>query len=1315
MNLHYYQIVSFVFFALFQLNSPAQDAAIAVAGRLVVDVQADFLVAVDEQSHALNWRNLGTLQNTFGDFGFDGSRGQYPTLQAVRGAQAVVFDGDDFLRFGLKAPASVTGNRAFSLEVWAFNPTIGERECLVSWAGEGNGQHAIALGWGTDPERGAVFHGDKVTTGYQQVPEANAWQHLALTYTGGAGGVESLYVNGKRVMSRAISLNIAPRGTIRLGCDANEENHFSGAIAAVRIHEGAMTEQQILHNYNGGVELGAALAPNIHPDARGAAFAAEDTPGLKTRASKHFRSAWLAKDDVEGVMDERTRAQLAQAEDCYEIFTKRLGLPAPIVSMLPERRGDGKRYKIEIGNDWRGANLGGYMVHGFGYPSQGAGYINPHELAHACQTHSNGSFPNWHEAYADWLDLQTPLKKGAVGSLYPESAHLWAGDGRHFYHCWLIFQHLSEAPEYGPLFMAKLLHTAQRDEYLWNVARRIDPDPSTPFIDEWIKMARRNVTGDFYPRDRFELWSGMGHLVRYGRVVLEPEPFRSGWYRVPAHKAPQQLGFNVCPLEPTQGRVTARLAGWINPQRGSDWRCSFVAVSEDGKPRYGEIWGQGQGAIELDPETEDLYLVVCATPTKLVEIDRERDSYRGLKKHQFPYQVELDGAVPLDRPMFKPSPLPGSPHPNGGGFVADTAHVEPTAYVGPRAVVLAYAQVLGNARIEGQAVVANYTVVKDHAVVSGHALVAGNAVVEDHARVRDFAVLEASARVSDFAKVLQHAHTNKRVSDHAVLKGSADAQRGSVSGTAIVDGAYAKPNEIERGSWLTWNWGPGKNVGEYDIDLEGVYARYLFETPHPYLAWDTYGVTHGFLHGNPRIVRDPQRTTEAAPNEFLPDENYKTLRGGSLTLNGRDQWVELPRDIADMLDLTIDATVKWTGEKQQERILEFAGKNASRLFLTPADADGKAAFVIENNGRKQSLQAPAPLTKNAWTQLQVVLEGDSATFLIDGQTVAVSQEMTLDPEDVRATVGLLGRGLEGNFFNGEIEQITFYSIPLIDHMPPTPNPAQWRIRPTALNPSSVAMLAAKGSDPHAPIEYYFEELTGKRGGNDSGWQASPFYRDDDLEPGSIYAYRLRLRDPAGNETSPAERVDVSWDNPKAFVPSGGANGPIVIEAESYHANHAPDPDGPRWKTDATDPGFSGAGVMNAWAQVHRQINSRVAESSPRLDYRVRFQQAGDHWLWTRATGFSAGEDSVHIGLDFQKLGQGTSGVRTSWGAYAWIKHGEPIRVDKAGSRIFSIWMREDGTMLDKFILTPDETFTPGPDTDAQGRTLGLGPPESPQE
>ena len=68
-------------------------------------------------------------------------------------------------------------------------------------------------------------------------------------------------------------------------------------------------------------------------------------------------------------------------------------------------------------------------------------------------------------------------------------------------------------------------------------------------------------------------------------------------------------------------------------------------------------------------------------------------------------------------------PVPAHQHPNGRGWVADTAHVDDSAYIGPDAQVYGDAWVSGNARVYGDARVSGDARVYGDAWVSGNAQV----------------------------------------------------------------------------------------------------------------------------------------------------------------------------------------------------------------------------------------------------------------------------------------------------------------------------------------------------------------------------------------------------------------------------------------------------------------------------------------------------------------------------------------------------------------------------------------------------------------
>jgi len=328
--------------------------------------------------------------------------------------------------------------------------------------------------------------------------------------------------------------------------------------------------------------------------------------------------------------------------------------------------------------------------------------------------------------------------------------------------------------------------------------------------------------------------------------------------------------------------------------------------------------------------------------------------------------------------------------------------------------------------------------------VSGHAVGGGNATIRDRAKLRDYATVTGNTVVRDNARILEHAYTDAgcgEVYGNATLKGVAWVG-GRVGGTAILAGHYRKSNLIDNGVWFTWSWGIGQNPGEHNIELGGLYAQYLFETQHPVLAWDTYGATHAILHGSPKTVQYPERKTSKSWSYVQSYGRKQKVEfsvqtsGTALALNGRDQFLELPKGVADQHDLSLVVTLKHQGGKPNQRLVEFAADASTRMYLTHADETGRPAFLITKDGKTQTLRSSASIPSGKWAELRLILSGDTGILQIDGKTVVRDAGITLNPDDLGATACLVGRGLEGDFFSGELEDVSIYSVPLVDEEAP---------------------------------------------------------------------------------------------------------------------------------------------------------------------------------------------------------------------------------------------------------------------------------------
>ena len=169
--------------------------------------------------------------------------------------------------------------------------------------------------------------------------------------------------------------------------------------------------------------------------------------------------------------------------------------------------------------------------------------------------------------------------------------------------------------------------------------------------------------------------------------------------------------------------------------------------------------------------------------------------------------------------------------------------------------------------------------------------------------------------------------------------------------------------------------------------------------------------------------------------------------------------------------------------------------------------------------------------------------------------------------------------------------------------------------------------------------------------------------------------------------------------PSVFQQSNDGLGLVSIEAEDYH--HTTAPDGIHQWITVDDNAASGGQSLQALVDNGANHNTGYESSSPRLDYEINFTQTGTHYVWIlgKAGGTDVGSsDSIHAGLN----GQGLSTSDRIFGfddTYGWSNDTmdaakATIEVSETGIHTFNLWMREDGFMLDKIILTTDLYYNP---------------------
>lgn len=449
---------------------------------------------------------------------------------------------------------------------------------------------------------------------------------------------------------------------------------------------------------------------------------------------------------------------LEQLEATYDTYIDEIGF-------LDDERGNLSRYKIiVIMNDtWSDAPWTGWAFGAQYDDTIGAMWVHPnatndpsfvlsHELAHClqCQVyidHPGHGFIDYQphgffwETHAQYMaEKHHPTLLQAVDYVrFLNTAHYHWSSTRHHYGNTLFLRQIEE------------MHGIETINRMWRESIAGKEHPLTTFKrimgvsqsdlnDLFGDYAMRNVHFDYGFGDemRHTVENELDrHLIARRFTGLLPMEGQRDCWKVPDWMAPQDYGYNTVQIavDPDTTCIDAIFHGQPNAVAGgSGFRFGFVAMN-GGLPRYGELFATEGGrefqvSFETLPGDDEVYLVVLAAP----EVHHDYLWEPGWPKiHRYPWAIRLEGATPF---LDNHRGIPGAAHPNGGGFVASTAHAAPSAWVGPSAQVLGNGQVLENARIEGQATVTRGAVVRGNAVVKdaafvGWSNVSGDVVLEE--------------------------------------------------------------------------------------------------------------------------------------------------------------------------------------------------------------------------------------------------------------------------------------------------------------------------------------------------------------------------------------------------------------------------------------------------------------------------------------------------------------------------------------------------------------------------------------------------------
>ncbi|MBN1361824.1 MAG: hypothetical protein JW993_14605, partial [Sedimentisphaerales bacterium] len=242
---------------------------IAVAGELLVDVSA-----ADPSAGTAVWVNNGTL----GDFTYvsdvnDMPVGSKPMTPDPNGPAVEEFEGVPVVHItsdkthlqgymGPDAPATIIGSDDRSIEMWVadLNAELQKDKCMIAWGIRGTNGQNMSANFGYKSFGALGLYGDDYDTGFAEpLPTVGTLHHLVYVIE---NDTATIYVDGVFNNIHAFAGTLAtPEAPINLFMqnqfDSSKTNVVlsdnglanNHMVNSIRIHSGALTDDQVLNNY----------------------------------------------------------------------------------------------------------------------------------------------------------------------------------------------------------------------------------------------------------------------------------------------------------------------------------------------------------------------------------------------------------------------------------------------------------------------------------------------------------------------------------------------------------------------------------------------------------------------------------------------------------------------------------------------------------------------------------------------------------------------------------------------------------------------------------------------------------------------------------------------------------------------------------------------------------------------------------------------------------------------------------------------------------------------------------------------------------
>lgn len=146
--------------------------------------------------------------------------------------------------------------------------------------------------------------------------------------------------------------------------------------------------------------------------------------------------------------------------------------------------------------------------------------------------------------------------------------------------------------------------------------------------------------------------------------------------------------------------------------------------------------------------------------------------------------------------------------------------------------------------------------------------------------------------------------------------------------------------------------------------------------------------------------------------------------GQALVLDGTNNYVQLPPNIANSNSFTFAAWVNWSGGANWQRIFDFGDDTSHYLFLTPGSGSGTLRFAIRNGGSEQTVET-AGLSVGQWQHVAITLSGSTGKIYTNGVLAASSSSFSITPAGITPMLNYLGKSqfAADPLFSGKLDDV----------------------------------------------------------------------------------------------------------------------------------------------------------------------------------------------------------------------------------------------------------------------------------------------------